>query len=195
MTKEELISFERAIADDFNAGLIPFPIHLSGGNEDRLIEIFKEFKAGDYCFSTWRSHSHALLAGVPPAKVKQAIMEGRSITLAWPEHRFLSSAIVAGCCPIALGVAWQIKQRGGKETVWCFIGDMAARTGLFRECVNYRTAFQLPLQWVIEVNGKSVCTVTDEAWGNLHNGDWSHINSYNYELPWPHAGAGVRVSF
>ena len=42
VTAEELIKFERDIGDTFDSGLIRAPIHLYHGNEDIMIEIFKD---------------------------------------------------------------------------------------------------------------------------------------------------------
>ena len=134
MTKDNLIAFEREVADRFNRGEIRAPIHLSGNNEDALIKIFEDVRPGDWICSAWRSHYHALLHGVPADEVMAAIMAGRSITLCWPQYRFLTSAIVGGVLPIAVGLAWSIKRAGGKERVWAFCGDMTARTGIFHEC-------------------------------------------------------------
>jgi pyruvate dehydrogenase E1 component alpha subunit len=197
MQADELIAFERDIASLYNAGAIRAPIHLSSGNEQQLIEAFKGFKQNDWCYCTWRSHLHALLAGVPAAKVKAAIMAGRSMTLCFPEHRFFSSAIVAGCCPIAVGTAWQIRQRGGKERVFCFLGDMAALTGLAFECGNYAKWHDLPITWVVEDNGMSVCTDTLDAWGCKEPRQQTQAiaTGYNYVLGYPHSGAGRRVNF
>ncbi len=194
LTKEELIAFEADIAAEFNAGHIRAPIHLSGGNEDQLIDIFKDFRLGDWVFSSWRNHYHALLAGVPEGKVKRQIMAGRSMTVCSPEHCFFSSAIVAGCIPIAMGVAWEIKRRKGKEKVWCFIGDMTACTGIAHECSNYAIEHGLPLKMIVEDNGKSVCTDTKSVWG----GDKPMISAdiyYEWGLPWPHSGSGKRINF
>ena len=44
MNKEELIDFEKKVADTFNAAKIRAPIHLHGGNEEKLIEIFQKIK-------------------------------------------------------------------------------------------------------------------------------------------------------
>ena len=44
-TKEDLIEFERRIAEKFLAREIDCPVHLSGGNEDQLIHIFKSIKS------------------------------------------------------------------------------------------------------------------------------------------------------
>ena len=106
MTREELIAFEDEMAALFNAGQIKAPLHLVGGNENALIDIFKNIRPQDHIFCSWRSHYHALLKGVPRELVKQRILEGRSIALCFKEYRMLSSAIVGGICPIATGVAW-----------------------------------------------------------------------------------------
>jgi TPP-dependent pyruvate/acetoin dehydrogenase alpha subunit len=199
VNKQELIDFEEEVARDFNLGLIRAPIHLSGNNEDQLIEIFRDFKKDDWTFSNWRNHYHALLAGVPREEVKRQIMAGRSMTVCSPEHRFFSSAIFAGICPIALGVAWQIKKNGGDERVWIFIGDMCALSGLAYECINYARWHELPLVVVVEDNGKSVCTDTAHAWGlEKDNFSWqqdkNHL-AYKYKLDWPHSGSGRRIQF
>jgi TPP-dependent pyruvate/acetoin dehydrogenase alpha subunit len=194
LNADELRAFEAEIAQEFNAGRIKAPVHLSGGCEDQIIEIFKDVREQDWVFSNWRSHYHCLLKGVPPAEVKAAIMAGRSITLCFPEHRFLSSAIVGGNLPIALGVALSIKRRGGDERVWAFCGEMTARTGIFHECLSYAVGHGLPIAFVIEDNGKSVCTPTAEVWGEQSKGA-SHVRRFSYSLPFPHSGAGVRVEF
>ena len=153
LNKEELIAFEADIATRFNNKEIPFPIHLSGNNEDQLIKIFKDFKPGDWAFSSWRNHYHALLAGVPPEEVKRQIMAGRSMTVCSPEHNFFSSAIVGGCIPIALGVAWQLKREGKGNRVWLFLGDMSAMSGMAYECSNYARWHGLNLYIICEDNG------------------------------------------
>ncbi len=154
MTKEELIAFEAEVAELFNAGKIRAPIHLDGGNEDALIDIFADISPNDWVLCSWRSHYKALLHGIPPAKVKAEIMAGRSIALCFPEHRFLAAAIVGGHLPIALGIAWSLKRNDAiqahERRVWCFLGDMAAWTGIFTECRNYAHGHDLPISFVIE---------------------------------------------
>jgi pyruvate dehydrogenase E1 component alpha subunit len=196
VTKDELIAFEADVAAEFSAGHIRAPIHLDGGNEIHLIRVFKEIKPTEWVLASWRSHYKALLHGVPPEKVRAEIMAGRSIALCFPEHRFLSSAIVGGILPIALGIALSIKRRGGTERVHAFIGDMTAATGIMFECMNYARNFSLPLSFIVEKNGKSVCTDTDEVWGwhNVRRNE-SIVQRFEYELTFPHAGAGKRVQF
>lgn len=197
VTRDELIAFEAEVADRFNRGEIRAPVHLDGGNEDQLIEVFRDIKASDWIFCSWRSHYKALLHGVPRDRVMAEILAGRSISLCFPEHRFLSSAIAGGTLPIALGVAGGIKNRGGDERVWCFLGDMVKRMGIYRECFSYACGRDLSITYVTEDNGKSVCTPTDDAWGRgvLDQTRWNRSRTFNYDLTWPHSGAGKRVEF
>lgn len=200
MTKNDLIEFEAEVAEAFNAGKIRAPVHLSGGNEEQLIAFFDEHEIGpdDWVATTWRSHYHCLLKGVPRERLMAAILAGKSITLNYPEHKVISSAIVGGVLPIALGLAWGIQkqQQFGiplEGRVFAFIGDMTARGGMFHECVQYANGHDLPIKFVIEDNGISVCTLTAEAWGLEYFAE--RCENYSYKLPWPHSGAGHRVQF
>ena len=96
MDRESLIKFEKKVADTFNAAKIKAPIHLHGGNEEQLIEIFKKIKSTDWVFSSWRSHYHCLLKGVPEDTLMSDIGRGRSITLMYPDFKVYTSAIVGG---------------------------------------------------------------------------------------------------
>ena len=196
MTPEELIAFETDIANEFNSGKIRAPIHLYDGNEQVMIEIFKEVKKTDCVCCSWRSHYQCLLKGVPPAQLKKDIMAGRSISLCYPEHRIVSSAIVGGIVPIAVGIGMAIKYAGGSETVWCFVGDMTRETGIFEECFKYVCNWGIPVRFICEDNRKSVCSDTRTVW-NSNGPRPLRLNDliYEYAPKYPHAGAGKRVQF
>ena len=195
MNKTELASFTEEIKQLFSSGQVRSPIHLSLGNEDQLTELFKEIKPEDWVFSTHRSHYHALLKGIPREWLREQILKNRSMHINSHEHRFFTSSIVGGTCPIALGVALGIKRRHGPEHVWCFIGDMGAETGIFYECTKYACRNNLPITFVIEDNNLSVNTPTQESWGT---GDFlldGHIRYYEYVRTLPHSGVGAWVKF
>ena len=187
MEAADLIAFEADIAREFDAGNIHAPIHLSGGNEQQLIAIFREVKPTDYVCSTWRSHYHALLKGIPPAEVKRQIMAGRSMFISSVEHRFISSAIMGGMLPIACGLAY------ADERVWCFVGDMCASTGAFQDAMTYAIGHNLPVHFVIEDNGLSTNTPTKATWGDCNQ--WDIVKHYEYERTYPHTGIGRYVQF
>lgn len=189
---QELIDFENEMAAAFERGEIKAPLHLSKGNEQQLIDIFKNIGPNDWVCGSWRSHYHCLLRGVPREELKDAILDGRSIGLCFPKQKVICSAIVGGIMPIALGIAWAIKREGGNNRVWCFIGDMTERSGIAAECFSYARGHKLPIEWIVEDNGKSVCTDTQFVWGNNES---PHTQGYHYFLQVPHVGTGRWVSF
>jgi TPP-dependent pyruvate/acetoin dehydrogenase alpha subunit len=199
MTKNELISFEEDIAQLFNAGKIRSPVHLYFGNENQITNIFSKIRPQDWVFCSWRSHYQCLLKGVPKELVRDEIIEGRSISLCFPEYRIYSSAIVGGVLPIAVGAAMSIKRRGEDARVYCFLGDMTAETGIAHESIKYSRNHQLPIHFVVEDNSKSVCTDTRDAWNQPHltfeNFTDDFVSYYSYVTKYPHAGAGMRVQF
>lgn len=178
MNALDLIAFEDEVAKAFQAGEINGPVHLSGGNEDQLIEVFKEVRPEDWVFSTWRSHYHALLKGIPANEVMRQILSGRSMFISSPKHNFYSSAILGGCLPIACGVA-----ATGKR-VWCFVGDMCATTGHFADAVRFAESRDLDLRLVVEDNGLATNTPTDKAWGEEKRP--CYVRRYKYERTHPH---------
>ena len=130
MKKIDLIKFENDIAAVFNSGKIRAPGHLYSGNEEVLIKFFKKIKKNDWVFCSWRSHYQCLLKGVPPKRLKKEILEGKSISLCFPEYRIYSSAIVGGTLPIAVGMAVSLKRKKSRNKVYCFMGEMTSETGI-----------------------------------------------------------------
>ena len=193
LTVAELQAFESEVEAAFIAKSIPGPIHLSGGNEQQLIDIFADIKRDDWVFSTYRNHFHALLHGVPRDVLMAEIMEGRNMNFSSAKHRFFTSAIVGGTLPIATGVAAAIKRRKGRNRVWCFVGDMAATTGAFHEATNYALWNDLPIRFVVEDNDMSANSPTTECWGS--DKGICNVERYYYKRKHPHAGASQWVNF
>jgi len=199
MNKTKLVNFETKIANLFNKAKIRAPIHLYSNNEDDLIKIFKRIKKNDWVFCSWRSHYQCLLKGVPEKKVEKEILDGKSISLCFPEYKIYSSAIVGGVIPIATGVALNNKLKKNNSKVFCFVGDMTAETGIMHECLKFSINKKLPIHFIIEDNGKSVCTDTRKTWSkkklSFDGKKNKYITYYKYKLIYPHAGAGQRVQF
>jgi TPP-dependent pyruvate/acetoin dehydrogenase alpha subunit len=193
MVKDQLRAFEKRVAEAFENKKIKGPMHLSGGNEDQLIDIFKDIHPEDWIFTSYRQHYHALLHGVPEDKLFDAICEGHSMTLQFPEHRLFSSAIVGGHLSIAVGVAMARKRRGCHRKVWCFLGDMASTIGAYHEASRYAARWFLPITFVIEDNGLSCNTPTEKVWGEA--GILPQVRKYKYERQHPHVGIDKWVQF
>jgi len=198
LTPQELKEFELEIFDLFAQAKIASPVHLRGGNEKQLIEIYKNIKPEDYCFCTWASHLECLLKGVPREQVRAAILRNKSICLSFKEHNIISSAIVGGSAPLAVGTAMGLKMQHKKQHVWAFIGDMTFYTGTVQEAIRYSEVHDLPITFVVADNKHSVTTPTAEVWGNdirrLSEAS-SKCVYYSYENEFPHAGTGQKVLF
>jgi TPP-dependent pyruvate/acetoin dehydrogenase alpha subunit len=197
--KKKLIKFETKVANLFNNQKIKAPIHLYHGNEEKIINIFKNIRKRDWVFCSWRSHYQCLLKGVPEKLLLKKILQGKSIALTFKNYRIISSAIVGGVLPIAVGTAIGIKKSGMKEKVYCFLGDMTSETGIAHECIKYSINYNLPIQFIIEDNNLSVCSDTRLVWNlkKLTSSKYpkKFVHIYKYKNKYPHAGSGTRIQF
>lgn len=202
LTKEDLEQFEQEIAAIYATGVIRAPVHLRSGREDELIRIFREQGIGpdDYVYGFWDSHELALLKGVPREELKQAILDGKSISLCFPRQKFLCSGIVGSLMGVATGTAWALKTLGAPGRVFLFCGDMSAETGIFHEAVKYAVNFDLPVTFIVCDNTVSVMTPTREVWGSAD--PWwkgtkyeSKILYFVYRNGFPHSGLGKLIAF
>jgi TPP-dependent pyruvate/acetoin dehydrogenase alpha subunit len=194
-TSADLKQFEEDIAKEYENGSIKGPIHLSDGNEEELIKIFSYISSNDFVFSAWRNHYHALLHGVDQKYLSDEIREGRSMGIMSNQPNFFSSSIVGGIIPVALGTALAYSRHENTEKkVWCFIGDMTYESGLFWEAYKFSRYHNLPLNFIVEDNGKSVTTDTKVTWNSkmevLDGVIW-----YSYKSKFPHHGTGKWVNF
>ncbi len=197
MNADSLRIFEAQVAAAFAAGLVRGPVHLSDGNEEQLVEIFKGIRREDWVFSTYRWHFHGLLHGIDPQFMLDEIYVGHSISFKSEPHRFYTSAIVGGNLSPAVGVACAIAMRRSPEHVWCFTGDMAASIGTFHDAFSFAEGYNLPITFVVEDNGFSTNTPTAAAWGRTPPLPASkRIVHYTYARGrYPHHGLGKRVNF
>jgi len=188
-TKQELIEFENSIGQLYLDNQLPFLFHLSGGNEEQLIEIFDSISEDDYVISNHRSHYHALLHGISPESLTNKILNGQSMFVYDSSKNFFCSAIIGGTPAIAAGIAWALKQKKSKKRVWCFVGDGTEDSGHLYEAIRYVDGWDLPCTFVIENNNRSVESTNEERWGKKADNYWDSPNviKYKYEITYPHA--------
>jgi len=196
MNKQQLIDFSNRIAELYVERNLRVTFHLSGGNEDQLLDIFKDINEDDYVFGTHRSHYHALLKGMDPQVVEDRICEGRSMYLFDRKKNFFSSCIIGGNVAIAVGVAWALKRKESKQHVYCFIGDGTEDSGHFFEAARYVEGWDLPCTFIVEDNGVAVEASRKERWGT----DTPPIlpkcvKRYHYTATWPHIRSEGKLDF
>jgi len=190
-TAEELKTFVNKMANYHDSGLLPFAVHLPGGNEEQLIEIFQKVNEGDYVLSTHRNWYHALLKELPENEIENKILSGRSMFMFDRKRNFYVSAIIGGTPGIAVGIAWALKNKGSNQRVWCFVGDGIEDTGHFAEAVRYVDGFNLPCTFVIEDDRMAVEASKLSRWGTDKDLIWpSCVYRYHYNKTRPHIRTG-----
>lgn len=208
MTREELIKFSERIKALWENKQIKVPVHLCGGNEQELIDIFRDIHITDWVFSTHRNHYHYLLKGGDTERIIKELTNpdkwnGASGSMCTVDRKinFLSSAIVGGVCAIAAGAAWAIKAKSEQRRVWVFVGDGCVDTGHMYEAVRYAEGYDLPITFVIEDNDRSTCTSVRDRWGKKFTKQEvglyvsPKVKWYTYKPTYPHVGSGTYVQF
>jgi pyruvate dehydrogenase E1 component alpha subunit len=195
LTEQDLINFELRVKEEYEKATISGPVHMSKGNENQLIEIFKYVHPDDWVFSSWRNHYHSLLHGVPEEHLYELITAGKSMSVYCEKPKLYTSSIVGGIIPIALGAAKALKLKGSDRKAWAFVGDMTAETGVFHEAYKYSRRHDLPLEFVIEDNDMSTNTPTSETWNGVKSEFPHDVFYYFYERGYPHHGTGQWILF
>jgi pyruvate dehydrogenase E1 component alpha subunit len=71
--------------------------------------------------------------------------------------------IVGGHVPLATGVGFAIKYRGGDQVCACFMGESVVNTGAFHEALNMAGLWKLPVVYIIENNRYGMGTALERA--------------------------------
>mgnify|MGYP001569726312 CR=1 FL=1 len=211
LSKADILAFQDDIRDRFLRAEIRHPIHLCDPNQlNHLLPIFQGINPQDWLFTSYRGIYHWLLKGVPPEVLLEYILHHGTMGFCDKERHIVSSAIVGGCLPIAVGVALGIKHRDDHANfpsrnwadtwpplprVWCFVGDMASCGGAFHEATQYAGHHDLPVRFIVEDNGLSTNTPTNEVWAFDQGAPWDTRERYLYQRNVPHVGAGQWVTF
>lgn len=90
--------------------------------------------------------------------------KGGSMHLFDVAHGFLGGhGIVGSHIPLAAGVAFAHKYRGGDQVCVCFFGEAAANIGAFHETLNMAALWNLPAIFIVENNGYGMGTAVARA--------------------------------
>ncbi len=150
--------FEETVSELYTVAKVYGFVHLNVGEEAAVLGAIGALRLGDYVYSTYRDHGHALAKGCEPRSVMAELMgkeagvsrgRGGSMHLFCAKHRFMGGyAIVGGSMPLAVGAALAIDYRGGDEVVMCVFGDGTTNIGAFHESLNLAAVWDLPVVFV-----------------------------------------------
>ena len=130
-------------------------------------------RGDDYVITTYRDHGQALARGMAPRAIMAELFgrvdgcskgKGGSMHLFDRNLNFLGGhGIVGGHVPLAAGVGFAIKYRGGDQVIICFMGESVVNTGAFHEALNMAALWKLPCIFVIENNKYGMGTAVERA--------------------------------
>jgi len=164
MLREMLLirRFEEKAAEAYALGKIGGFCHLYIGQEAVGVGVSAALKPEDYVICSYREHGQALVRGMSARTVMAELFgkatgcsggKGGSMHLFDAEKRFMGGhGIVGGHLPLAAGLAFAIKYRGGDEVCVCFFGEAAVNIGAFHETLNMASVWKLPVIFLCENN-------------------------------------------
>ena len=165
--------FEEKVAEAYALGKIGGFCHLYIGQEAISTGIISLLRDDDYVVTTYRDHGQAIVRGMTPRSVMAELFgridgcsrgKGGSMHLFDRHVNFLGGhGIVGGHVPLATGVGFAIKYRGGDQVCICFMGEAAVNNGAFHESLNMAGLWRLPVVYVIENNGYGMGTAVERA--------------------------------
>ena len=165
--------FEEKVAEAYALGKIGGICHLYIGQEAVGVGVMSMLRPDDYVITTYRDHAQALARGVTPRSVMAELFgridgcsrgKGGSMHLFDHSVNFLGGhGIVGGHVPIATGVAFAIKYRGGDQVIVCLMGEAAVNNGAFHESLNMAGLWKLPVIYIIENNKYGMGTPMSRA--------------------------------
>jgi pyruvate dehydrogenase E1 component alpha subunit len=165
--------FEERSAEMYALGKIGGFCHLYIGEEAVAVGAVDALRPDDYVFSAYRDHGHCLARGSEPKRVMAELFgratglckgKGGSMHLIDVARRFMGGyAIVGGHLPLAAGVAFAVKYRGGDQVALCFFGEGAVPSGACHETLNLAALWDLPVLFLCENNRYGMGTPVERA--------------------------------
>jgi len=165
--------FEERCAEAYATGKIGGFCHLYIGQEAVSTGTISVLREDDYIITTYRDHGQALARGISPRAVMAELFgrsdgvargKGGSMHLFDRNVGFLGGhGIVGAHIPMATGVGFAIKYRGGDQVIVCFMGEAAVNNGAFHEALNMAALWKLPVIYLIENNRYGMGTAIERA--------------------------------
>lgn len=194
--------FEQQALKYYNQGVMGGFLHLYIGQESVAVATASLMNGNDEIITAYRDHGHAIAVGMEMNPCMAELFgkgtgcskgKGGSMHFFAPDkHYWGGHGIVGGQAPLGMGLAFALKYKGIKGCAVAFLGDGAVNQGVFSECLNMASLFELPVVFVIENNGYSMGTSLERSSAIRHSlasraegfdVDWSLCGGFDlYEL-------------
>lgn len=147
--------------------------HLYIGQESVAVGAAAACRPEDHWVTAYREHGQAMAKGVTPRAVMAELFGkatgcteglGGSMHLFDAKVNFMGGyGIVGAHVPLAVGVAWALKQRKTGGVAVVFFGDGAANQGAFFEAMCLAQLYKLPVVFLCENNYYAMGTSVERA--------------------------------
>ncbi len=154
--------FEEKAAEVYQVGKIGGFCHLYIGQEAVSAGSISPLRDDDYVVTAYRDHAQAIARGMTPNAVMAELygrVDGCSKGFGGSMHMFDKTlnfmgghGIVGSHLPLAVGVGYTIRYRGGDQVCLCFFGDSVVNIGAFHESMNMAARWKLPVIFLLENN-------------------------------------------
>jgi pyruvate dehydrogenase E1 component alpha subunit len=165
--------FEEKCAESYQMGRIGGFCHLYIGQEAVAVGGIHALREDDYVFTAYRDHAQAIVRGIEPRAVMAELYgrvdgcskgAGGSMHMFGRDVNFMGGhGIVGTHLPLAAGVGYAIRYRGGDQVVLCYFGDSVVNGGPFHEAFNMVAKWNLPVVYVVENNSYGMGTDIDRV--------------------------------
>lgn len=182
--------FEQRIDTYFKAKQMRGTTHLSIGQEAAQAGLVMALRDGDWIVPTHRNHGVTLCRGTDMSRMFSEMFgsrEGICAGLGGSMHmtdvshwNAGSSAVVGSGVPIALGLAFALRQEGNGNLAVAIFGDGATSRGTVHECMNLASVWHLPLLFYLENNGYGMSASVK----NVVATDVIARRAEGYRMPW-----------
>ena len=167
-------TYELAVEDLWNTGLISGEMHLGTGEEAVAAGVVTHLAEGDGLALTHRCSPALVVRGVPLAAMLSELLgsenglckgRGGHMHLFSKEHLAATSGIVGASLPTAAGFALANRRLRPGAIGVAFTGTGAMNQGMALETLNLAVAWKLPLVIVCIDNGWAITTTSEAVTG------------------------------
>ncbi len=167
-------TYELAVEDLWNLGLISGEMHLGTGEEAVAAGVVTQLRDGDGLALTHRCSPALVVRGVPLVPMLRELLgaedglcggRGGHMHLFSKEHLAATSGIVGASLPTAAGFALANRRLRPGAIAVAFTGAGAMNQGMALETLNLAVVWRLPLIIVCIDNGWAITTTSDSVTG------------------------------
>lgn len=160
--------FEERSVRSYQQGHIGGFCHVYSGEEAVGVGTISVLGPDDHVITAYRDHGHALAVGMNMNELMAeqygkytgcSSGKGGSMHFFDPKKNFWGGhGIVGAQTALGAGIAFAVKYNKKKGACLCYLGDGAVNQGVFYECFNLASLWNLPVVYIIENNQFSMGT-------------------------------------